>query len=237
LIVDEVLAVGDAAFQKQCLDKMDDVSKSGRTLIFVSHNLSTIQQFCDRTICLDHGALEYDGATPEAIQHYLNKTQSENYGLGTYSLEDHRRYGNGDVVFDKIELSANNKAPDDINVIRKGDDLVVDLWMKADQRVNDANVALIVFDMFGTRTIDANLAILGEAASFEAGEMKQIRFTLKDLLLKPGEYILGLWCGIPNTDVDGIDEAVRFRIDEPLGERKYSITFTGVYQCEFDVEY
>ena len=73
MIMDEVLAVGDMAFQKKCLDKMSDVSKAqGRTILYVSHNMNTIRQLCDRCIVLDHGNLIYDGEVETAISRYMD---------------------------------------------------------------------------------------------------------------------------------------------------------------------
>jgi lipopolysaccharide transport system ATP-binding protein len=71
LIVDEVLAVGDMAFQQKCLGKMDDVAKGGRTVIFVSHNMAAMAQLTRRCLVFDHGVMQYDGATAEAIAHYM----------------------------------------------------------------------------------------------------------------------------------------------------------------------
>ncbi len=72
MIMDEVLAVGDMAFQKKCLDKMNDVSKTeGRTILYVSHNMNTIRQLCERVIVLDHGKVVHDGGVEEGIAIYL----------------------------------------------------------------------------------------------------------------------------------------------------------------------
>ena len=74
MIMDEVLAVGDMAFQTKCLDKMSDVSKrDGRTILYVSHNMNTIRQLCDRCIVLDHGTVVFDGDVEQAIAIYQNK--------------------------------------------------------------------------------------------------------------------------------------------------------------------
>jgi lipopolysaccharide transport system ATP-binding protein len=74
LIVDEVLAVGDAAFQKKCLGKMGAVAKEGRTVLFVSHNMAAVLSLCDRAILLQSGALAYQGRTQDVIQQYLHST-------------------------------------------------------------------------------------------------------------------------------------------------------------------
>ncbi len=71
LIVDEVLAVGDAEFQKKCLGKMDDVAREGRTVLFVSHNMPVIQRLCHRAILLDQGRIVHDGPVQETVSHYL----------------------------------------------------------------------------------------------------------------------------------------------------------------------
>lgn len=73
LIVDEVLAVGDVAFQRKCLDQIGSSSRSGRTVLFVSHNLPAIRSLCQRSILLSHGELIFDGSTEEAIAGYLPK--------------------------------------------------------------------------------------------------------------------------------------------------------------------
>jgi lipopolysaccharide transport system ATP-binding protein len=72
LIVDEVLAVGDASFQKKCLNKMQDISGRGRTVLFVSHNLQAVSRLCSRTIWIDKGILREDGKTPTVIGNFLN---------------------------------------------------------------------------------------------------------------------------------------------------------------------
>jgi len=76
LVVDEVLAVGDAEFQKKCLGKMGDVAKQGRTILFVSHNMGAIQALCSQTVLLNHGALEHLGPTPEVVTAYLQMGRS-----------------------------------------------------------------------------------------------------------------------------------------------------------------
>ncbi len=76
LIIDEVLAVGDAEFQKKCLGKMNEISKSGRTVIFVSHDMNAIEQLCNRAIILRNGILKEDGEPHTLITHYLNENRT-----------------------------------------------------------------------------------------------------------------------------------------------------------------
>ncbi|MCU0338882.1 MAG: ABC transporter ATP-binding protein [Spirosomaceae bacterium] len=82
LIIDEVLAVGDADFQKKCLGKMRDVSQSGRTILFVSHNMAAVQSLCNRAFYFEHGLLKMEGDTTHVVNNYLShvaKTQLERY--------------------------------------------------------------------------------------------------------------------------------------------------------------
>ncbi|HXG08255.1 MAG TPA: polysaccharide ABC transporter ATP-binding protein, partial [Gemmataceae bacterium] len=76
LVVDEVLAVGDMAFQKKCLGKMEDVAQGGRTVLFVSHNMAAVEGLCQRGIVLAHGRLVYQGDAREAVRHYHHSIQA-----------------------------------------------------------------------------------------------------------------------------------------------------------------
>jgi len=100
LIVDEVLAVGDAEFQRKCLNKMEDVGKKGRTVLFVSHNMGAISRLCDRAIWLQQGRLMLDGNVEEVISAYLNAGTS---GHAVWELDNYKQE-NSDVVLIKARL-------------------------------------------------------------------------------------------------------------------------------------
>ena len=85
LIIDEVLAVGDAEFQKKCLGKMNEISKSGRTVIFVSHDMNAIEQLCNKAIILKKGTLAEQGETHELISHYLNENKNFSFNQLAFS--------------------------------------------------------------------------------------------------------------------------------------------------------
>ncbi|NLO28561.1 MAG: ABC transporter ATP-binding protein [Actinobacteria bacterium] len=92
LIVDEVLAVGDAAFQKKCLGKMSDVAGGGRTVLFVSHNLSAVRQLCERVVMLDGGLMKTDGKTDEILRIYMS-TMSESTEAQEWTDRDSAPHG------------------------------------------------------------------------------------------------------------------------------------------------
>ncbi len=85
LLVDEVLAVGDVAFQHKCLGKMQDVGRGGRTVLFISHNMAAVSALCTRAIVLDGGRPVFDGPTPDAIRHYL--THNLDAGAAAWDLD------------------------------------------------------------------------------------------------------------------------------------------------------
>ena len=107
LIVDEVLAVGDAEFQKKCLGKMGDVSKGeGRTVLFVSHNMASVQNLCQKAIVLNHGMVEFSGDCETGIQRYLQQNISTTdfrnlpgrRGKGPVRISGIRIYGDGEGI-------------------------------------------------------------------------------------------------------------------------------------------
>ena len=110
LIVDEVLAVGDAQFQKKCLGKMEDVGKNGRTVLFVSHNMAAIQQLCSSCINLSKGKLIFMGTSHQAVEHYMDsqKRMPQYIDDGYIDLENTRDKNYRAKIFKKIRLLDKN---------------------------------------------------------------------------------------------------------------------------------
>jgi lipopolysaccharide transport system ATP-binding protein len=127
LIVDEVLAVGDADFQKKCLGKMNDVSKGeGRTVLFVSHNMAAVKSLCTRGIVLENGTLKFDGSVDDALTVYsdIGKTLDYKVVFNTST----KRNGNGKMQFQSIEIANQfNKSTQDFSI---GDDIKIKLKIK-----------------------------------------------------------------------------------------------------------
>jgi len=123
LIIDEVLAVGDANFQKKCLGKMDDVAKSGRTVLFVSHNLESIISLCDRVIWIDDGEIKGDGSPLQIVNQYLETVN--NISESQIDLTSINRDTNPSFQFSQlIMMNQNNIKSSSFNV---GDDLIIKL--------------------------------------------------------------------------------------------------------------
>ena len=105
LLVDEVLSVGDAAFQKKCLGKMRTVSKAGRTVLFVSHSMPAIENLCERVLWIDQGSIVRDGEARKVVAQYIDKINqaTETRKVGEYQNLGHRR-GSGEVQFTDFRL-------------------------------------------------------------------------------------------------------------------------------------
>ena len=111
LLVDEVLAVGDTEFQRKCIGKMDDVAREGRTVVFVSHNLGSVQRLCDRTVWLDHGKVVADGLTQNVIAEYLKRVAAHQVGAEATVSEDAHRVGTGEAKLLKLAMRDTDGQP------------------------------------------------------------------------------------------------------------------------------
>lgn len=105
LVVDEVLAVGDAEFQKKAIGKMQDVaSGEGRTVLFVSHNMGAVRNLCKSGIVLKNGTVDFSGTADEAVNHYVEKNIDHFVSRKVIASEDRERWVTGDLLFKEVEL-------------------------------------------------------------------------------------------------------------------------------------
>jgi lipopolysaccharide transport system ATP-binding protein len=241
LVVDEVLAVGDAAFQKKCLGKMGEVSRHGRTVLFVSHNIGAVVTLCNRAILLEQGALLEDGPAADVATAYQARIhQAPSVEQGEVDLRDAERFGSGKARFVRLgvrPLPARRGAGDDGEArlfLRPGDDVELVLTIEAQSAIADANVAIVIYDPLGYRLVDANTILQGGTLALEPGQRAEVCFVLEDLRLRPGSYLVGLWLGRANDeDVDGITYASAILVEPDPHELKHAQLFPGVYQPRF----
>ena len=133
MIMDEVLAVGDMAFQKKCLDKMRDAAnKQGRTVLYVSHNMNTIRQLCDRCIVLDKGKIVFDGDVEEAIEVYIGESSSTSSQY-LYSAQDHTDKGSKSLTVKSLIMPHKGSSQ-----IQPGE--IVEILLKCGVRIPISNV-------------------------------------------------------------------------------------------------
>lgn len=183
MIMDEVLAVGDMAFQKKCLEKMSDVSKSeGRTILYVSHNMNTIRQLCDRCITLDHGKIVFDGDIENAIDFYMGaKGITSNYvDLSVMDHDSHVAYQN--ITMTSIESLENDAAVYDVGSVIK---LCIGCACKREMK--NIFLRLTVKTSDGT---PVTMMTTNRGIDFIGGKINKLFFDLDTSMFVPGHYII-----------------------------------------------
>jgi lipopolysaccharide transport system ATP-binding protein len=210
LIVDEVLAVGDAQFQKKCLGKMEDVSsREGRTVLFVSHNMGTISSLCNKVILLDKGAVRFDGETQQGIDFYLETASSQSYEIDYADRKNHV----GKLTFSWIDgvsvFDANGSANPEIR-IGEGVRVVINFTLKED--VANLEIGFCIHNMMGQRYSHFLPEWEGASTAYRAGRHR-LECEIPALFLLPGGYEVSVWIkrkGGPQDD--SVDSAGRFTV-------------------------
>jgi lipopolysaccharide transport system ATP-binding protein len=176
LIVDEVLAVGDAAFQKQCLGKMKEVSRrQGRTVLFVSHNMASIRQLCSRAVCLDDGQVAGDGRCDEIVESYLSSAMSFRKTSHTVLSPD----GNLSV---KLARIVNQRGEDTIS-FSPGDTLTLEIQIAAREPIKQPYFWVAI--SHGDQSQFSANSMLDGFRPLIVHRKQMLRLTFESLLLNP----------------------------------------------------
>jgi lipopolysaccharide transport system ATP-binding protein len=233
LLVDEVLAVGDIRFQKKCLGKMGDVARTGRTVVLVSHNMAAITALSSRVILMDAGRITFDGSTSEATTRYY--AQSLDVAESGTRLLDRVREGDGRAKFSAISIEALDGAGQRVEVAYPGCDLKIEFEVECYREIADALAAIIIYDMNGHRVIDTNTAQKNKYVTMQPGQRAHAWFLLRDVLLRPGKYFVGLWIGRNGIGaIDHVQHAMTLDVMESEVTSKDTIIYPGVYLCRFE---
>jgi lipopolysaccharide transport system ATP-binding protein len=188
LLVDEVLAVGDVEFQKKCLERMGTMHTGGRTVLFVSHNLTAVAQLCGRVIWIDNGKLRLDGPASQVIDAYMNTFASHQTEDGLSSFD--ARTGSGDVRYTRIEYLTLDRLP--IGVLRSGDPLVVRLHFEAKRSLTYPIFGLEIHTQLGTLAAQMHTYNSAYDIPFLPAGPGYIDLEIGELNLMPGRYTLSL---------------------------------------------
>lgn len=235
LIVDEVLAVGDAEFQKKCLGKMQEVAGSGRTVFFVSHNLAAVTALCTRALLLHGGQLHEDGPVARVAATYQLMTRTGT-ALGG-DLTNAQRTGTGAGRFLSLALQSFAADGTPQPLVYNGSKVQFELTLKAEQLLTDASVTLWISDSNTYRLVDCSSALQGKLVRLEPGETVRARFTLGELLLKPGLYTLGVSLGRPEIeDMDTIAYAGTLEVAVDPEAVQPPPALSGAYTCRYQTE-
>ncbi len=192
LVIDEVLAVGDTAFQKKCLGKMEQVSKTGRTVLFVSHNMQAIRALCPRCILLSQGKLLHDGPSARVVGLYNEEMRTSEIGANTSIHNPQFRRGSGAVRFNKIVV-------EDVHGIQRfdfqmGETVRFRLGYQVNEDVRALSVVVLLRAGLANEPLtDARVSI--SKTGLKAGASGEIVLEFPENPLRPGEYPLYFWLG------------------------------------------
>ena len=233
LLVDEVLAVGDITFQKKCMGKMGDVARAGRTVVLVSHNMAAINALSSRVVMMKDGGIVFNGPTSEATARYYS--ESLDIAESGTNLLERAREGNGKARFSTVAVQPLDSAGGRIEVAYPGCDLSIEAEIICQCDIADCNLAIIIYEMNGFRVVDTNTAQKGQFVSLQAGQRARARFLLRDVLLRPGKYFIGLWLGRHTMEtIDQVEHAMALDIVESEETSQHVVIFPGVYLCRFE---
>jgi lipopolysaccharide transport system ATP-binding protein len=205
LLVDEVLAVGDAAFQKKCLGKMGEVSRSGRTVLFVSHNMATILHLCEKVALFDQGQLAFLGDTEKGMQLYIGSAGVPGGGEADLANHPRRRPGCPPILGSIRLLNSQGVATDQFQC---GEPITVEIRVDPRSTVGQPHFAIGFEDTLGCRLFTV-ATYLSDRAADAARCRSGVVCRLNEVPLAPGRYALSLNAG-PREWVwtDFIDQAM-----------------------------
>jgi lipopolysaccharide transport system ATP-binding protein len=234
LIVDEVLAVGDVEFQRKCLGKMQEISRSeGRTVCFVSHNMTAVQRLCTRAILLRKGEIFATGTPTDIARKYAESGSTEAIPNSWIPIRDVVRRGSGTCRFDAARFSSGN---DDTALAPYSDGpLEISLRIEADADTEIGSVAATFYDPHGAKLVNADTLALGQRFHLRQGS-SVLSLRIEALHLNPGSYALGLWL----TDRQGMildfsETVFHVEVVEPPGPLVRRPDFDGSVTCSFQV--
>jgi lipopolysaccharide transport system ATP-binding protein len=209
LVVDEVLAVGDAAFQKKCLARMDKAAQEGTTILFVSHNVAAVQSLCRSAILLEGGRLIAQGEVGPVINSYLESTQR----MAAMPLDQrHDRSGSGAVRF--MSFEARNESGATISACHSGQNVVlaVQFAQAAPLPLNNVVFGVVILNelgaimaYFSNELVSGPFALPGSADGFSV--------EIEGLPLLPGEYQIDLYCSVNGVSADTVHGAASLMVE------------------------
>ncbi|MCP6759832.1 MAG: ABC transporter ATP-binding protein [Fischerella sp. CENA71] len=234
LIVDEVLAVGDAQFQKKCLGKMQDVSKDqGRTVLFVSHNMDAIQRLCSQCVMLERGRVAAQGDTDSIVTRYMSSNSTMESSPNQWiDLSDVSRTGNGKARFVEVKYSSLNQEVAFQPYSYGPLEFLLAIESNISQSVG--SLAINISNQTGTLLINADTASMGQLTFLRSGR-NIVRFKINDLYLKEGIYIVGLWLektGVGHEILDYLEFAFEIEIVH-LEDETFGVKIPGFVPCQF----
>jgi lipopolysaccharide transport system ATP-binding protein len=207
LIVDEVLAVGDAAFQEKCLGKMRGIAKgSGRTVFFVSHNLEAVQRLCDRAILLSEGRIVFDGPVRETVRHYLDHMQT---GASRHINENAQHGGSG--AFRLTSICMRDERGNLRSDFVAGEPLTIDVGYMRNGRCRGMSLGVTIVNQLGIACTHMNTSDVGMDLDVVA-ERGHILCHISRNPFPVGEYSVSVIIGADDMAADDIPGCLSFQV-------------------------
>jgi ABC-type polysaccharide/polyol phosphate transport system ATPase subunit len=225
LIVDEVLAVGDAEFQKKCLGKMNDVAKGeGRTVLFVSHNMGAVKSLCNKGMLLNLGTNSLLSDSKDAIMLYT-KVSTLNSSFDTTNYQKRTR-GLQEIIVAKIELNeVTYKASSPFNIKIELAKIKLDFQYRIE-------LAVFIFDSLENTVYQLSTLFFNQECYFS--ENTQFLFSLERLRLSEGHYRIGVWLSGNGIEQDYVDENIGFEVMKDSVYENETATIVSIVQRDFE---
>ncbi len=226
LVIDEVLAVGDADFQKKCLGKMQDVANEGRTVIFVSHNMSAVKSLCLKGIVIKNGTLAYSGSVESALTYYNQASCNPNLFFNTSDFTKRSR-GMHDIYIKSVEIDKT------VYSVNSSISFAIVLDQTTDF-VGKLNLAVFIYDSLNNVVYQLSTLLLGVEVGYNIE--RSYKFSCNELRLSGGVYKIGVWLEGNGLEQDYVDEDLYFEVDSSSIYPNKSAKIVSIVQREFDFQ-
>jgi lipopolysaccharide transport system ATP-binding protein len=226
LLVDEVLSVGDVKFQQKCMGKMQDRAFADKTILFVSHNLSAVAQFCRRALLLENGHVSADEDASRVISRFLNTRDISS----SADLSNVPRRTSGQQGWQCLKSIVLHCHGTPASVFEHGGplDIIVDVEFPEALTGQTINLGIAIADLMGRNLLGMGTREFGKSFVARAGRT-QLKVSTEKLLLMPGRYTLNLYLGDRKGDLEVVEQAIFFDVVWAPVEGVVSPPITGVY--------
>jgi lipopolysaccharide transport system ATP-binding protein len=228
LLVDEVLAVGDATYQRRCLQRMSELAASGRTVLVVSHNMDLIPRLCSKAILLERGLITMIGHPEIATRRYLESSLADSEDE---DLSGKIRTGDGRARFTRLRVVDHQGRP--LLAHASGDDLILEMEIDSKHEIPDVALAIVLKNLQGTRLFSSWTREGDFPVSLRRGR-QAFRCIFRHLRLRPGHRInIGLWASCQEV-LDSIEDARVVEITDGGSSKGFSTDkYQGIVLCDY----
>jgi lipopolysaccharide transport system ATP-binding protein len=209
LIVDEVLSVGDLAFQEKCLGRMETVAGEGRTVLFVSHNLAAVRKLCPRSMLLSHGTKVTEGPTDSVLETYVDTVRAD-AAIGLRDRAD--REGSGRYRFTSLRFESGGEVVD-APVTGRELDIVLSYESLEGGRIRSAAFGVAIYTILGTHILQCQSDVAGASLNDLPAE-GEVRCRLPRLPLPAGRYVVNVLGAASGEIADWVQRACELTVTE-----------------------